>query len=100
MGGSPCDGPKRSAPGKNSAGDTFGRYVASSPAARAGCVHTQIKRAAASMKAATRPLQAAKEILNMEDLWKRIRAPGGKAYLSDLEGKCRMSPLTSPKITD
>jgi hypothetical protein len=52
------------------------------------------------MKAATRPLQAAKEILNMEDLWKRIRAPGGKAYLSDLEGKCRMSPLTSPKITD
>jgi hypothetical protein len=58
----------------------FGRYVASSPAARAGCVDNvaQIKRAIASTKAAMH-LPAVKGLRNMEHLWKRIRAPeGGK----------------------
>src|SRR5262245_25303721 len=63
MGGSPCGGPKRSAPGKKSEGCAFGRNVASSLAALATCAHNvaQNEMPTARTKAVARCLKAMKE---------------------------------------
>ena len=70
MGGSPCGGPKRSAAGKKSTGETFGRYEARPLPAKAACVHndTHTERTVARTKPATRGLEAAKGLQAMEHL--------------------------------
>src|SRR5262249_3598932 len=57
-------------PANMSAGATFGRYVASSLAARAACAHNvaQIKRTEPSVRPAKRPLRAAKGLQTTEHL--------------------------------
>ena len=93
MGGSPCGGPKRSAAGKKSTGETFGRYVSRPPAAKAACVNndTHTERTAARNKPATRRFGSGRTwtLRTMEHLKAecddRRRAP----VPSSFERKCR-----------
>ena len=97
MGGSPCGGPKRSAAGKKSTGETFGRYEARPPAAKAACVHndTHTERTAARTKPATRRSEAAKGLRAMEHLKAEWPDPGGRLFHRVLNVNAGMSPLTA-----
>src|SRR6476619_5813478 len=97
MGGSPCGGPKRSAAGKKSTGETFGRYEARPPAAKAACVHsdTHTERTAARTKPATRRSKAAKGLRAMEHLNVEWLAPEDAYSIEFLKVNAGMSPLTA-----
>src|SRR5690242_16190832 len=97
MGGCPCGGPKRSAAGKKSPGETFGRYEARPPAANAACVHndTHTQRTAARIKPATCRSQAAKGRRTIEYLKTEWTTREGACCI-DFEWKCRNVAADKP----